>query len=319
MRKEVEDCLPPELDIEKTVILGQFFLINAARGAEIENDNIPVELIFEEYNAKQDYGKPVINEFDRNSPFGQAFGELAMSSKDIDKLIDGLFLLKSNVVDYDRLSEARHEMSEDFQSYIDAALAIDTAELADAYKIGTTRNNADSKLSTLLDRISNYAAELERLTAEEDASHIQEALEPIEKWYDPSHTAHDLAEWFDTLYDCAGSLGVTTKQSYDEAHSILTESPRNIDLKSFKEDVKKFQNMDDAKGVELIARLHDYSRSREDLKAWEIYEAFDSLISDLKQEDHETGSDLESSIKKLDGYSDYEQKRQEIISLTEEL
>jgi hypothetical protein len=210
-------------------------------------------------------------------------------------------------------------MSEDFQSYIDAALAIDTAELADAYKIGTTRNNADSKLSTLLDRISNYAAELERLTAEEDASHIQEALEPIEKWYDPSHTAHDLAEWFDTLYDCAGGLGVTTKQSYDEAHSILTESPRNIDLKSFKEDVKKFQNMDDAKGVELIARLHDYSRSREDLKAWEIYEAFDSLISDLKQEDHETGSDLESSIKKLDGYSDYEQKRQEIISLTEEL
>jgi hypothetical protein len=233
-------------------------------------------------------------------------------------LTDGFFLLKSNVVDYERLSDARHEVSDDFQSYIDAALAIDTADLADAYKVGTTRNNADSKLSTLLDRVSNYAAELDRLTAEEGATHIEDGLEPINEWYDPNHTAQDLTDWFDTLYDCAGTLEVTMKQKYDEVRSVLNDPSQNLDLKSFREDIEKFQNMDDVNGVELIARLHDFSQSRHELDAWEIYKVFDLLISDLKEKDHETGSNLESSIKQLNEYSNYEQKRQEVLSITEE-
>jgi len=32
MREEIEDCLPEGLTIEKTLVLGQFFLINIAKG-----------------------------------------------------------------------------------------------------------------------------------------------------------------------------------------------------------------------------------------------------------------------------------------------
>ena len=319
MRKAIESCLPPELNIEKTLVLGQFFLINAARGVEVEDDGIPPELVFEDYNSNQPYGKPVFEHFDRDSAFGEAFSDLTKSSSDISDLIEGFFLLKSNVVDYERLSEARHEVADDLQAHIDAALMIDTADLADAYRVGTTRNNANTKLSSLMDRISDYTAELDRLNVEEDASHIQEALEPVERWYDSSQTVDDLADWFETLYECAGAMDVPIKSSYEDAYETLTESPDDLNLSSFREDVERFQNMGDSTGVTLIARLHDFARSQYEQDAWEIYEAFNSLIEDLQDQEHATGADLEHRIKQLDEYSDYEQKRQKVVSVTERL
>ena len=319
MREEIENCLPSELDIEKTLVLAQCFLINSARGVEFEDGGIPPALVFEEYDSNQPYGKPVSEHFDRDSAFGQAFSDLTMSSSDISDLIEGIFLLKKNVVDYERLSEARREISNDPQAHVDAALMIDTADLADAYKIGTTRNKANTKLSSLLDRISDYAAELDRLTVEEDASHIQEALEPVERWYDSSHTVDDLAEWFETLYECAGAVDVPIKPSYENAYETLTESPEEVKLSAFIDDVEQFQNMEDTTGMTLIARLHDFARSQHEQDAWDIYEAFDSLIEDLQEKDHATGADLEHRIKQLSEYSDYEQKRQKILSVTEDL
>jgi hypothetical protein len=319
MREEIEDCLPSELNIEKTLVLAQCFLINAARGVEIEDDGISPELVFEEYNSNQSYGKPVSEHFDRESAFGQAFTDLTMSSSDIGDLIEGIFLLKSNVVDYERLSEARRDIVDDPQAHVDAALMIDTADLADAYKIGTTRNKANTKLSSLLDRISDYAAELDRLTVEEDASHIQEALEPVERWYDKSHTVDDLAEWFETLYECAGAMDVPIKPSYENAYETLTESSEEVKLSAFSDDVEQFQNMGNTTGMTLVSRLHDFARSQHEQDAWEIYEAFDSLIDDLQEQDHATGVDLEHRIKQLDEYSDYEQQRQKILSVTEDL
>jgi hypothetical protein len=319
MREEIENCLPSELDIEKTLVLAQCFLINSARGVEFEDGGIPPELVFEEYDSNQPYGKPVSEHFDRDSAFGQAFSDLTMSSSDISDLIEGIFLLKKNVVDYERLSEARREISNDPQAHVDAALMIDTADLADAYKVGTTRNKANTKLSSLLDRISDYAAELDRLTVEEDASHIQEALEPVERWYDSSHTVDDLAEWFETLYECAGAVDVPIKPSYENAYETLTESPEEVKLSAFIDDVEQFQNMEDTTGMTLIARLHDFARSQHEQDAWDIYEAFDSLIEDLQEKDHATGADLEHRIKQLSEYSDYEQKRQKILSVTEDL
>lgn len=319
MREEIEDCLPSELNIEKTLVLAQCFLINAARGVEIEDDGISPELVFEEYNSNQPYGKPVSEHFDRESAFGQAFTDLTMSSSDIGDLIEGIFLLKSNVVDYERLSEARRDIVDDPQAHVDAALMIDTADLADAYKIGTTRNKANTKLSSLLDRISDYAAELDRLTVEEDASHIQEALEPVERWYDKRHTVDDLAEWFEILYECAGAMDVPIKPSYENAYETLTESSEEVKLSAFSDDVEQFQNMGNTMGMTLVSRLHDFARSQHEQDAWEIYEAFDSLIDDLQEQDHATGVDLEHRIKQLDEYSDYEQQRQKILSVTEDL
>lgn len=323
MRDEIEypNCLPEELTIEKTLVLAQFFLINAASGAEVKDGQIPAEIVFEDYNSSQSYGNPVIKHFSKDSAFGEAFSGLTMSSSDISDLIEGFFLLKSNVVDYESLSEARKEIATDFESHVDAAMMIDTGDLADAYKIGTTWKKAkrNTKVSTLFDRISDYAAELERLTVDEDASHIQDALEPVERWYDSSHTVNDLAEWFETLYKCAGAMDVPIKSSYDEIHEMLTESPEEVNLTAFRDDVERFQNMEDATDVTLIARLHDFARSQHELEAWEIYEAFDSLIDDLQDQEHATGTDLEHRIKQLDKYNDYEQKRQTIISLTEDL
>ncbi len=319
MREEIKDCLPEELTIEKTLVLAQFFLINVARGVEVDDDEIPTELVFEEYDSNQSYGKPILENFDRDSAFGQAFSNLTMSSGDISDLVEGFFLLKSNVVDYERLSEARREVAEDLEAHVDAAMVIDTDELADAYKIGTTRNNANTKVSSIFDRVSDYAAELQRLTAEDDASHIQDALEPVERWYDSRHTVDQLAEWFETLYKCAGAMDVPIQSSYEDAYELLIESPEKVKLTAFRDDVEQFRNMDDTTGVTFIARLHDFARSQDEQAAWEIYEAFDSLITDIQDQEHATGADLEHRIKQLSEYSNYEQKRQSIVSLTEDL
>jgi|AntDeeMinimDraft_4_1070355.scaffolds.fasta_scaffold02616_2 hypothetical protein len=319
MREEIEDCLPTELTIEKTLVLGQFFLINAAKGKTIEDGKLPAGLVFEDYEHDRPYGKPIVDEFDHDSAFGEAFSRLGKSSTVISDLIEGFFLLKSNVVDYERLAEARQEIASDFQTYVDDAMMIDAGDLADAYKIGSTRNQANTKVSTLLSRISDYAAELQRLTADEDASNIQDALKPVERWYDSSHTVEDLSEWFESLYNCAGTLDVTMGKSYEDALSTLTESPEEVKLTAFGDDVDVFQQMDGTTGTMLVALLHDFARSRHEQEAWKIYEAFDSLISDLQKEEHSTGSDLEHRIKELTQYSEYEQKRQEVLGITEDL
>lgn len=319
MRKEIEACLPEGLTIEKTLVLGQFFLINAAKGKTIEDSNLPAGLVFEEYEHDRPYGKPIVDEFDHDSAFGEAFNRLGKSSTVIRDLLEGFFLLKSNVVDYERLAEARRDIASDFQTYVDDAMMIDPDDLPDAYKIGSTRNQANTKVSTLLSRISDYAAELQRLTADEDASHIENALKPVERWYDSSHTVEDLRDWFESLYSCAGTLDVTMGESYEEALSTLTESPEEVKLTAFGDDVDAFQQMDGTTGPMLISLLHDFARSRHEQEAWKIYEAFDSLISDLQEEEHSTGADLEHRIKELTEYSEYEQKRQEVMGITEDL
>ncbi len=319
MREEVEDCLPKGLTIEKTLILAQFFLSNAAKGTTIDDGNLPAELVFEDYNQKQSYGKPIVDEFDRDSAFGEAFTNLTKSSSDISDLIEGFFLLKSNVIDYERLAEARREIAADFEAHVDDAMMIDAGDLPDAYKIGSTHKNANTKVSTLFRRISDYAAEIQRLTAENDASHIQEALEPVERWYDSSHTVDDLAGWFETLNICAGTMDVPMRTSTEDAQDILTESPEKVKLSSFRDSLEKFQSMDGVTGTTLVARLHDFARSRHEQDAWKIYEVLDSLIADLQDQEHSTGVDLEHRIKKLNEYSEYEQRRQDVIGLTEDL
>jgi hypothetical protein len=325
MREELEACLPEELTIEKTLILSQFFLINAARGVEIEDERLSVELIFKEYNSKTDYRNPITETFYENSAFGQAFNNLTMSSGDISDLIEGFFLLKSNVVDHERLLEARTEVGEDLESYIDAAMMIDAGDLVEGYKIGTTRKNANTTVASLFDRISDYATELQRLTVDEDADHIAEKLEPIDRWYDSSHLVSDLADWFETLETCRGVMDLSDKKEYERARELLNldsdedGTPDSIGLSSFGKDREKFQNMDDATGVTLIARLHDFARSRHEQDAWQVYEAFDSLISDLQEQEHATGVDLERRIKQLDEHSEYKTKRNTINSLTRDL
>ncbi|TKX37020.1 hypothetical protein EXE51_08045 [Halorubrum sp. CGM5_25_10-8B] len=328
MREEIEDALPSELDIEKTLVLAQFFLINAADG--VEEDDLSTELLFRDYDTDCDYENPVGEHFDKNTAFGQAFSGLATKNSDVSDLVEGFFLLKEKVVDYNRLSEARREVTSNFEDYVDAAMMIDGAELPAAYKVGTTRRQAgtslgtykksnDEKITGLLDRISNYAAELQRLTTEEDASHIQETLEPVERWYDSSHTVNDLAGWFETLHKCAGAMDVPIKSSYEDAYETLTESREKVKLTDFQEDVERFQNMDDVDGVTLIVRLHDFARSQHEQAAWEIYEALDSLIDDLQDQEHSTGVDLEHRVRQLSEFTEYEQKRQEITDITENL
>ncbi len=114
-------------------------------------------------------------------------------------------------------------------------------------------------------------------------------------------------------------MDVPIKSSYEDAYELLTESPEEVKLTAFRDDVEQFRNMGDATGVTFIARLHDFARSQDEQAAWEIYEAFDSLISDLQDQEHATGADLEHRIKQLSEYSNYEQKRQSIVSLTEDL
>ncbi|WP_336361595.1 hypothetical protein [Haladaptatus sp. ZSTT2] len=319
MRAEVESCLPGDLTIEKTLILAQFFLINAGRGAEIENETLSSELVFEEYDSNQPYGKPIVEHFNKDSAFGHAFTNLSTRSSDIADLIEGFFLLKSNVVDFNRLSAARQEVAANYVAYVDAAMMIDIGDLADAYKIGTTRNQARTKVSTLLKAVSDYAKELDRLTVEEDAAHIQSALKPVERWFDSSHRVDQLAEWFETLRTCAGAMDVPISASCEEAYNILTESPEKVRLTDFRSDLETFQEMEDASGVELVSHLHDYARSRHEQEAWKIYEAFDSLICELQDQDHAEGVNLDHRIKQLSEFSEYEKKRQSILSITKDI
>jgi len=93
-------------------------------------------------------------------------------------------------------------------------------------------------------------------------------------------------------------MDVTMRTSYDNARDILKESPEEVKLTAFRDDVEKFQQMDGTTGPTLLARLHDFAWSRHEQDAWKIYEALDSLISDLQEQEHSTGGSTSNTESK---------------------
>lgn len=315
MRTNIEECLPSDLSIEHTILLGKFLLSNAEFGT-ISWDR---ETVFDRRApVNRDYKSPTKAAFADESGLITTLGDLKDRRREINGLIDGFFLLKQNLVDHDRLGPVQRDIAADPEHYLQLAQQIDTEQLdyPSAYNIGTSRSNASTGVTTCLDAISDYAVELSLLSEEDLEEHFQSALTPVSRWHDSDHRVDELEVMLETLMDSLGTFGVTRSESWENVHTDLQER-ESIDLSGFTDAVSKFKGLRIESPIERMAYLHEFQASQETHLGWRLYETFDEIIERLTDYEVEETHDLRNRIAELDEVDTYESARANVVEEVE--
>jgi len=295
MRATIEDCLPDGWTIEEFVVVAQYLLMNAGRGTtELTRD-----LVFEEYQAASGYDHPVRERFSAGHSYREAYNNLTKSSSVPQGLAEGFFKLKENFVDDERLARAFESIEGDLDTYVNEAMYIDSADLPDAYRVATTRSDTGTKLPPLFRRVSEYAQELNKLGAD-DAEHVVEAVDQIDEWFDESHSAVQLQELYERLYQAVGKLDVTMLKRWENQLDRL-ENADDLHLTAFRSDIESFRDVQSATGPELVELLHDFEKSRKRRIEWDIYECIGKMIEEARGVEVEgKGGELEKEVRNSD-------------------
>lgn len=287
MRVDIEGHLPEGMSVEEFVVLAQFLLLNIGAG----RTELTRELLFEPYELKETSPLSKQSDVDVDLPQGLdgAFSRVATHSKEIGGLAKGFFLLKKNVVDYDRLTDAVTGVSEQLETYLSGMSTTSVDDLADAYRIGTTRNNSQKRLAKIIKDVSDLAGELEKLEQQVDVEDLRTETDHYRQFHHLSHTREDLAGRYQEVEDALGPLDVTHRQRWREVGTLLEDSDRSLDLGDFRSTLTEIAEADADDAVSAMALLHEYQRSRNESAAWEVYDVFAKMIASLKAAD---GSDV---------------------------
>lgn len=315
VRSEIEDdkggALPPGLTIEHTILLGKLLLSNAEFGTT-EFDR---EVVFNRRVPRdREYESPIREALSDESGLQSTLGGLKDRRRDIEGLIDGVFLLKKNLVDHDRLAPVRAEIASNPDRFLQLAQQIDTEKLdyPSAYNIGTSRSNAKTSVEAFLNAISDYAIELSRLSDDDLESHFESALQPIQQWHDPNHRADEFESMLDTLMDCLGTFGVTKLERWENVQQELHDE-KSINLTGFNESVSSFVELEADSPLERVELLHEFQASKENHAAWEVYRTFNEIIEELSEFDISESGDLRTQIQELSGVAEYESARSDVV------
>lgn len=306
MRADLEQCIQP-MSLEEFTVLAQFLVLNATTGRR----EIDSEMMFEEPPSpdSSDCFLPG-KESEQPQAIQEATTSLMRSRTAAYNLAKGLFLLKENVIDQEQLSEAVESVSDNLESYLLHAMQIDTADLPSAYHISTTRSTGYS-VEDLFDRVKNYATILDNVSAEENAAHVTDTIENINKYYSQKHSQEDLHEVLKQLHDTLDKLDASKYDSWKRARKAAS-GDEDIDLGSFQQRMRTFQDISERQGYELIATLHEYNESREEESAWEIYEAIVVMIEEAKDVPLPDDAGFRDRVKNLEELSTYEERRKAI-------
>ena len=312
IRDQIEACLPSELSIEHTILLGKFLLSNAEFGVTVFDR----EAVFDRRVPKNlEYDKPIQTAFPKEAPLRETLGSLKDRRRDIEGLIDGTFLLKKNLVDHERLAPVLTEIKANPERFVQLSQQIDTEELdyPSAYNIGTSRTNASSSVVRYLNAISDYAVELSRLSNEDLNSHFESALEPVQRWHDTSHRVDELESMLDTLMDCLGTFSESKAETWMNVQEKLADDRSSINLTAFDETVSTFLELDADSPLERLELLHEFQASQENHLAWEVYQTFDEIIETLEDYEVEQSGDLKTKIQNLSEVAEYEDARSDVV------
>ncbi|MDT3433262.1 hypothetical protein [Haloarcula sp. 1CSR25-25] len=295
MRSTIENCLPDGWTIEEFIIVAQYLLINAGQGTTELSRN----LVFEEYSTASSYSHPIGERFSAGHPYRAAYSNLTKSSSVPQDLAEGFFKLKTNFIDDKRLSDAHESVVENLDSYITEAMYIDPAGLPDAYRVGTTRSDATQKLTLLFERVSEYAQELNKL-GPEDAEHVVDQVEKIDKWFDDSHDAPQLRDIYERLYESVGKLDVSLMERWETQKKRLDDADE-LHLLEFKQDIKVLREIESKTGPEFVSLLHKFEESKKRRVEWDIYAAIGEMIEIAEDiEIESSGGGLEREIRNSD-------------------
>ena len=280
MRQDIEGHLPEEMTVEEFVVFAYFLLMNIGKG----ETEISSELMFEDYQMKETSPLSRHSEVGIELPQGLdgAFERASIHSGDIGSLARGFFLLKKNVVDYHRLNEAINGVSENFDDYLSGLSTTSVDDLADAYRIGTTRNNSQKRFGKIVEDFSDLSGELEKVEQQVDIDDVKEETDRYRRFHHLSHTQEELAELYDEIETTLGPLNITHRQKWRDIGQLLNDSESDLGLGDFRSTLNEIKDTEAEDAISSIALLHEYQRSLNDSAAWEVYAVFVEMIKELE-------------------------------------
>ncbi|WP_158056021.1 hypothetical protein [Halorussus halophilus] len=307
MRDDIENCLPEEMTVEQFIVLSHYLVMNIGKGTT----EITRELVFESYELQKSSPLSHHSNVDLNLPSGfeGAFDRVANHTKDIRLLSQGFFLLKENVVDYDRLSEAVEGVSENLDQYISRMATVSVDSLDDAYRLGTSHTNAEKKLSTIIEDVSDLAGELEKVEQQVDLKGLNESLEEYRELHNIGHNPQKLGDFYTELEGCLGSLDVTQREKWREIGRLLDDENADLDLGGFRKTLNTIEDADVKSPISLIALLHTYQQSLDEHSAWDVYSALGEMIEELEEAKTRDVGSFRNQVRESSEFSGFSEKR----------
>lgn len=306
MRDDIEGHLPDSMTVEQFIVLSHFLMMNIGKGVT----EVTRELVFEGYQLEETSPLSHHTDVAVDLPSGLegAFDRVSTHTKDIQLLAQGFFLLKKNVVDYGRLSEAVEGVSENLNGYISSFASVSVEELDDAYRLGSSHTNADKKLSTIIEDVSDLAGELEKVQQQVDLDELDEELKRYHEMHNIGHNQQKLADTYDRLDDCLGPLGVTHRERWREVGRLLDDEDAELGLGGFRKTLNKIEEADAESPIALIALLHEYQESLDDHAAWGVYNVFAEMVEELEEAETRDVGSFRNQVRDSPEFSAFSEK-----------
>ena len=321
LRDDLESCLRDDdlttpFGLEELLVLAQVFLYNARTGRwDIDRDDV---LSIPELEDSSPFG-PGSDRFDLPAGIQEGCQDLTLRRSDVQQLCEGFFLLKGSFVDYDRLSVAHRHVTENLNEYIDAAARISASELQKAYRIGTSRSDANgsTKVKSFFTTISDYANELQKLVREFDAETIETELEGVRSLYSNDHTSDELLAFYNRLEKSFSPLDASLESDWVRIGDSLQDGSANLSLKECGETLRRFEDLDPDNGLEVIEIMHEYNRSVATQDAWAVYEILEEMIQVIEDHDDADGGKFVDELKSTPEFTAFQHKREKTVRALE--
>jgi hypothetical protein len=313
MRTEIETHLPEDMSVEEFVVLSKFLLMNTGQGAsEVKRD-----ILFEEYTKQSSSPLHRDSDIDIDLPMGMldAFNVVTRNSSDIGGLVEGFFLLKKNVVDHERLDSAVKGVNENLDEYIEGMAYVSVDDLPQAYKIGTTRNNATTVVKDLITAVSDFTNELLKLKQNTSFDPIEEEIQTYAEVFKPTHNKQKLLEIYEKLDNSLTPLEVTREGRWKSIGDLLREEDTTLHLDDFGDALKEYQSIEADSPVEIMSVLHGYQQAKEQQKAWKVYDVLLEMIGELEGAGGAEKTDFEELVRESDEFASFSKKRDQVLEL----
>lgn len=322
LRRELEDCLPDDdalpstFELEELLVLAQLFMHNARAGTgEVGRQEV---LEVSDHESSSPF-RNEDDEFDLPAGLTEGFTSINKRRMELKELCEGFFLLRSNFVDEERLSTAVRNVTENLDAYVDAAARVSASDLPKAYRIGTSRSNANTKVRTFFTDLSNYASELQKLATSFDATAIEEDLKEVRSLYSYDHTASDLEDLYDRLEESFGPLDSSLKADWVDVGEGLRDGSLDLNLTAFGQTLREFEDIDPNNGLEVVTLMHEYKHSRLTQDAWQVYEALGEMIQTIEDHEDAEGTQFETELRARPEFDAFQQKRKATVEALEEI
>jgi hypothetical protein len=90
-----------------------------------------------------------------------------------------------------------------------------------------------------------------------------------------------------------------------------------LNLSEFGETLQEFNEVDPDNGLEAIAMMHEYHRSRQTQDAWQVYEALGMMIERVEAHDEPEGAQFTEKLPEMTEFESFQGKRRRAVEILE--